>query len=358
MVYVIRANLKDKRLIVFMGNCSTEAKAIDQSIALVEHSNIHENTSRPASFWSPAFNEYRFGDSPDDVNNKLPTSFSSTSWDDLPIAYEYKEDDVRYFFVALDEFPDSTKFAPPHTYFSSSSRVVFMFTNEKLFRISIRLIHDDRASNYKEITEAYARAVNTPTRTDGTFHYEDDRIFYYSSFQEDHTVIETILKGCVKPNGEFWNPFPNENTTEKKIVPSIQKMSYDIMISYCHQDKTICHRLHKRLLADKFKVWIDLENMYGSTIARMAEAIENSQFILICMSEKYKSSSYCQLEAEYAFKSRRCFIPLIVENGYKPNGWLGMLTGLRMYVDFTKYDFEEAYEKLMVEIERNRKEQS
>ncbi len=27
------------------------------------------------------------------------------------------------------------------------------------------------------------------------------------------------------------------------------------------------------------EVWIDLENMYGSTTERMAQAIENSQFI-------------------------------------------------------------------------------
>ncbi|KAG0422745.1 hypothetical protein DMUE_6180 [Dictyocoela muelleri] len=98
--------------------------------------------------------------------------------------------------------------------------------------------------------------------------------------------------------------------------------------------------------------------MFESTVSRMAETIESSQFVLICMSEKYKSSAFCQLEAEYAFKSHRCLVSLIAERNYKPNGWLGMLAGLRMHVDFTKYEFDVAYGKLMTEIERNRKEQS
>lgn len=189
----------------------------------------------------------------------------------------------------------------------------------------------------------------------GTFHYEDDRLFYYSSFQEDHTVVETILKGYVTPDGNFWNPFPKE-----KSVSSTRKMDssakYDIMLSYCHQNKELCHRIYNRLLKDNYKVWIDLENMYGSTIERMADAIDNSDFILICMSSGYKSSNFCQLEAEYTFKSQRSFVPLIVENGYKPTGWLSMLVGLRMYVDFTKFSFDVAYDKLINELNHHQKE--
>ncbi len=87
------------------------------------------------------------------------------------------------------------------------------------------------------------------------------------------------------------------------------------------------------------EVWIDLENMYGSTTERTAQAIENSQFIIICMSKKYQSSPYCKTEGQYTYKLQRAFIPLIVEKGYKPHDWLGGLTGLRMYIDFTKYSF-------------------
>ena len=38
---------------------------------------------------------------------------------------------------------------------------------------------------------------------------------------------------------------------------------YDIMISYCHSDKELTYKIHKFLLDQGFKVWIDLDNMYG-----------------------------------------------------------------------------------------------
>ncbi len=39
--------------------------------------------------------------------------------------------------------------------------------------------------------------------------------------------------------------------------------------------------------------------MYGSTIERMEEAIQNCQFSIICISQKYQSSPYCQTEGQY-----------------------------------------------------------
>ena len=42
-----------------------------------------------------------------------------------------------------------------------------------------------------------------------------------------------------------------------------QAYRYDIMISYCHSDKDLTYKIHKFLLDQGFKVWIDLDNMYG-----------------------------------------------------------------------------------------------
>ncbi|CAF1389929.1 unnamed protein product [Adineta steineri] len=229
-----------------MGNSSKKEKLTEKTISsnepparvnAKEDDNIETNNN-PTGFWSPAFNEYCFSDSPDDVNNKLPVPFSTVEWITLAIAYEYKLDEVRYFFVRLDAFDELTKFFPPHI--------------------------------------------------------------------------------------------------------------------YSHQDKDLCHRIYSKLVADGFNVWVDLENMYGSTIDRMAEAIENSQFILICMSQRYETSPYCKTEGQYTYKLQRPFIPLVVEKNYRPKSWLGALVGLRMYIDFTKYDFDVAYDKLRTEIQRNK----
>lgn len=39
------------------------------------------------------------------------------------------------------------------------------------------------------------------------------------------------------------------------------------------------------------------------------------------MTEKYKQSTNCRAEAEYAFQLGRPIIPLIMQKDYKPDGW-------------------------------------
>jgi hypothetical protein len=91
-------------------------------------------------------------------------------------------------------------------------------------------------------------------------------------------------------------------------------------------------------------------------MSAMADAVENSEFVMMCMSDSYKQSTYCQAEAEYAFKCKRRLLPLIMRPGYKPDGWLGFMIGSRIYVDFGRYDFETACEKLMTEISLQRRQ--
>ncbi len=47
------------------------------------------------------------------------------------------------------------------------------------------------------------------------------------------------------------------------MTPSDRSFQYDIMISYCHTDKELTYKIHKFLIDKGFKVWIDLDNMYG-----------------------------------------------------------------------------------------------
>jgi TIR domain len=126
---------------------------------------------------------------------------------------------------------------------------------------------------------------------------------------------------------------------------------YDLMISYSHSNKELCHQIHQSLIELKYRVWIDLENMHGSTFQSMAQGIEASEMILVCMSNPYKQSAYCQSEAEYAYTRRRHIIPLLLEKKYRPDGWLGLICGSKLYVDFTKGEFEQAVHKLIGQIQ-------
>ncbi|CAF4466028.1 unnamed protein product [Rotaria sp. Silwood2] len=147
-------------------------------------------------------------------------------------------------------------------------------------------------------------------------------------------------------DGILWRLFSKYETTATKF-------QYDVMISYSHKDKDLCHQIHKALVADNFRVWIDLERMHGIMMQAMAEAIEQSRYILICMSDSYAVSPYCQAEAQYAFEKRRILIPLRVQIGYKPQGWLAFTISGRMYVDFIKLNFETAYAQLMSQFHQN-----
>ena len=82
----------------------------------------------------------------------------------------------------------------------------------------------------------------------------------------------------------------------------------------------------------------------------MADAVENSEFVLLCVSDSYKRSVYCQAEAEYAFRCKKHLLPCIVRQGYRADGWLGLVMGSRIYVDFGRLEFSQACELIVKEI--------
>jgi hypothetical protein len=90
--------------------------------------------------------------------------------------------------------------------------------------------------------------------------------------------------------------------------------------------------------------------MQGSSLEAMADAIENSHCVLMCMTEAYKQSTNCRAEAEYAFQLKKPIVPLIMQKSYKPTGWLGIILGVRIFVDFTKYDHAECVKRLLKEL--------
>lgn len=89
----------------------------------------------------------------------------------------------------------------------------------------------------------------------------------------------------------------------------------------------------------------------------MAEAVEKSEFVLLCVSDSYKRSVYCQAEAEYAFRCKKHLLPCIVRQGYRADGWLGLVIGSRIYVEFGRLEFPQACELIVKEITLQRENQ-
>lgn len=186
-----------------------------------------------------------------------------------------------------------------------------------------------------------------------------------SILQKDSDLIK-CLKILKKSNEEaiqrvtnllIWELEQNHNVSHpgaSTIVAAVSKCKFDIMISYSHNDKVLCFEICNFLEKDGFHVWLDRDRIHGDAIVAMADAIENSEFVIICMSDSYKSSPYCQAEANYAFQRRCKLVPLLMKPKYKPDGWLGFITSGKIYVDFTKYELNQAYSLLKKEIEKKR----
>jgi hypothetical protein len=148
-----------------------------------------------------------------------------------------------------------------------------------------------------------------------------------------------------------------EKETEAVAKPTnSNSYQYDMMISYSHSNKKLCHQIYDQLIKDGFRVWIDKEDMHGATMIAMANAIENSNIVIICISDAYKKSFYCQSEAHYAFERRHHLIPLIMEAKYNPDGWFGIIVSGKIHIHFAKMDFKSAYQQLKIEIGQHRQQ--
>ncbi|CAF3589496.1 unnamed protein product [Rotaria sordida] len=139
---------------------------------------------------------------------------------------------------------------------------------------------------------------------------------------------------------------------ETRITTNNQNYKYDIMISYCDADKDIAQKIQKFLTNEGYNIWFDSTYNHRYDMKVIADAIENSQFVIICISDLYKRDNNCQAEVEYAFNSKRFLLPLIVRAGYKPSGWLASMANNSTYIDFAGTDFKTASTMLVEAIKQ------
>ncbi|XP_072051272.1 uncharacterized protein [Amphiura filiformis] len=99
-----------------------------------------------------------------------------------------------------------------------------------------------------------------------------------------------------------------------------QQQTPRIMISYQWDSQERVMQIRDKLTAAGYEVWMDVTNMKGDILHAMAQGVENSVAILMCMSEKYKESRSCRSEATYAYKLGKTIVPLLLEPGYQPDG--------------------------------------
>ena len=67
-----------------------------------------------------------------------------------------------------------------------------------------------------------------------------------------------------------------------------------VMISYQWDVQKPMIQLKTQLQSQGYKVWMDVDEMGGSTLESMAKAVENASVVLVCVSQKYKESPNCR----------------------------------------------------------------
>jgi len=141
--------------------------------------------------------------------------------------------------------------------------------------------------------------------------------------------------------------FVLENQNKPQVLSDTEATSLHIMISYQWGSQEIVKKIASALKKTGYKIWLDIDHMQGSTLQAMAEAVEKSQVVIVCMTRKYKESPACRLEAEYTVKLRKEIIPLMLEANYSPDGWLGILLGSKLYYAFNDdHTFETKFIEL------------
>jgi len=92
-------------------------------------------------------------------------------------------------------------------------------------------------------------------------------------------------------------------------------------------------------------VWLDVDNMSGSTLEAMASAVENAYVVIVVLSKAYKSSTACRTEAEYAYTLKKPVVP-VKFNDYMATGWLGALMGTKLWFNLGGLTDEQYAEKI------------
>ncbi|XP_030842406.1 uncharacterized protein LOC105439385 [Strongylocentrotus purpuratus] len=104
-----------------------------------------------------------------------------------------------------------------------------------------------------------------------------------------------------------------------------------IMISYQHASQERMLQVKSYLEESGYNIWMDVDKMKGDILDSMAKAVQRASVVLVCMSRKFKESQHCRTEATYAYTLKKDIIPLMLQDQFTPEDWLGALMGMKKY---------------------------
>jgi len=158
-------------------------------------------------------------------------------------------------------------------------------------------------------------------------------------------AIKSVLFKLDPPSAPTATPPKDSNLNQSRPV----------MISYCWAQKEQMRQVGDYLKAQGIEIWLDIERMEGSTLERMAEAVENCSVMLIGVSAEYFQSQACRTEAEYGYQLKKPMIFFNIDPSYQARSWLGLLLGTKLWYNPWTHDsgFKTGMGEVLVQIQKN-----
>jgi len=141
-----------------------------------------------------------------------------------------------------------------------------------------------------------------------------------------------------------WNLTGNE--ARKSASLKENSIGNSLVISHESQKTDDSLKLKQRLESMGNKVYLSCTDT--TSLESTLNEIDKSEWVLLCITEKYRQSNFCRAVANYARQKDKRIVALIMQESCETlMGWLKVLmTTNASLIDCTKCDFDQSVQKL------------
>ena len=151
------------------------------------------------------------------MNVQLPIRFKQVEWSSLPVAREYKNDDIRYFWVHISNFLNVRYYnifsrivsiyplSRLPSCISEPSYIVFLFKQRYLFHISLRAIADRKCNDYSNLFLGFTDYFKLPiahSEDKASFAFETSFLRLIGTITPRGVVLDMIKPGIAGTDGD------------------------------------------------------------------------------------------------------------------------------------------------------------
>ncbi|CAF1018940.1 unnamed protein product [Adineta steineri] len=155
-------------------------------------------------------------------------------------------------------------------------------------------------------------------------------------------------------DGLLWNLSKESEYRANKSKTNAQTKKNDVMISYSVKDKDIVNKIEGILVNEGFTVWLDQDIIHRQNMEKVAEQIDKSTMMIVCLSDSYARDNHCFSELMYGYHSKRLIVPLIIQKQYKVDEWLRSMVDKNKCIDIDISDVKKSGPLLIKEINQRK----